>query len=271
MALPNAIAQSIKGQAQKVLVTGQRFTRFDQVRQRHFWSTYRFQPDVNGYIRSGEFDIFQTPSGQQGQGFQRQLTLMETNWPSANRVPDNQNFEITELGCSCAMVITSTDGQGNLVEAPWKSNWQNYPVAEAQILANTILSITYLTNTVPLGMCTDFAQASGPQAGMYAPNAPLTYPLPAGPGVQAATDIQRNYMTNGFAAPGLRRRFKIPILLQHGETFRFTLSVAAGRGPFIEPMGANYTTGTAGPLDISQLVFDLRMDFWATESFVENS
>lgn len=262
--LPQDLANSIKGQAQKVLVTGQRFTSFDQIRQRHFWSTYRFLPDINGYIKSGDFEIFQTPSGQMGQGFGRQLSLLETNWPSANRVPDNQNFEITELGTSVTMTFINPENPAD--EAPFKADWNGYAAANQLLLDNCILSITYLTNTVSYGLCCDFAQASGPQVGFYAPNAPQEYPLPDGPGTDAPTDKLRNFVTNGFAAPALRRRLKIPILLQHGETFKFTLSIAAGRGPFMWPFFA-----AAQVDDIQFLAFDLRMDFFATESFVENS
>lgn len=264
--LPNEIQQSVQQQANQVLTKGSRFTRFDQVRQRHFWSTYRFQTDDNGFIKSGDYDLFQVPVGQQGQGFNRQLSAQETNWPSANRVPDNQNFEILEIGFSCTMCFTFVDPDtGAYTESPWKANWYNYSGAEGQLMANTAIGITYLTNTVPLGMCNDFAQASGPMAGFYAPNAPQAYPL-EGVGDVSTTDIARIYATNGFAAPGLRRRFKIPILLQHGETFKFTLSVLPGRGPFMVP------PSPVADVDFIQfLAWDLRMDFFATESFVENS
>jgi hypothetical protein len=263
MALPSSIQKSVGNQARQVLVQGSRFQAFDQVRQRHFWSTYRFTTDVNGFIKSGDFDIFQTPQGQQGQGFIRQLSLLETNWPSSNRVPDNQNFVISELGCSATMVFIDPSNPNS--EAPFKVDWNNYAYANQALLDNTILNITYLTNTVPLGLCSDFAQAAGPTVGFYAPNAPQAYPLPNVDN-NAPTDMQRNFTTNGFAAPGLRRRFKIPILLQHGETFKFTLSVSPGRGPFMLPFSAGVTLE-----DLQNFAFDLRMDFWATESFVENS
>lgn len=247
-----SIQQGIRKQAQRVLVDGSRFKRFDQIRQRHFWSTYRLSTDANGFITSGTFDLFTTPAGQSGQGFTTQLTLRETNWLSANRVPDNQNFEITELGVSALIVDTSTDTRGN----------SPYPSArEDEVLRNMALAITYLTNQVPLGLCTDFAQASGPTVGEYHPAVPQAYPDAAANlgvnGTPAANTIPPNdvFYTNGFAAPGLRRRFKIPILLQHGETFKFSYLIDPGRGPYL---GTNIT-------------LDVRMDFWATESFVEKS
>ena len=205
-----------------------------------------------GFVNSGTLDLFTTPSGQSGQGFGTQLTLRETNWLSANRVPDNQNFEITELGVQAITVDTDTDTRSN----------SPYPSAiEDEFLRNTSLAITYLTNQVPLGLCVDFSQASGAMVGEYHPCVPLAYPDAAASlgnnGVPAENTIPTTdtFYTNGFAAPGLRRRFKIPILLQHGETFKFSYLVDPGRGSFL---GTNVT-------------LDVRMDFWATESFVEKS
>lgn len=246
------IQAGIRKQAQRVLVKGSRFKRFDQIRQRHFWSSYRFSTDANGWVVSGQFDLFTTPAGQSGQGFTTQLTLRETNWLSANRVPDNQNFEITELGVSIMTVDTATDTRGN---SPFPS------AREQELLRNMVLAITYLTNQVPLGLCTDFAQASGPYVGEYHPAVPLAYPTAAANlginGTPAQNTVPPNDViaTNGFAAPGLRRRFKIPILLQHGETFKFSFLIDPGRGPWL---GTNQS-------------YDVRMDFWATESFVEKS
>jgi len=248
----NRIRQGIKKQVDEVLVKGSRFKRFDQIRQRHFWSTYRLSSDANGFIASGNFDLFTTPTGQAGQGFVTQLTLRETNWNSANRVPDNQNFEITELGVSIIAVNTDTDARNNTP----------YPAMQEDELArNMSLAITYLTNQVPLGLLVDFSQASGPMVGEYHPAIPLAYPDAAADlgvnGTPAANTIPPNdvFYTNGFAAPGLRRRLKIPILLQHGETFKFSYILDPGRGSWV---GTNKT-------------FDLRMDFFAVETFVEKS
>lgn len=247
-----SIQRGIKQQARKVLVDGSRFKRFDQIRQRHFWSTYRLSSGANGFVASGTFDLFTTPAGQSGQGFTTQLTLRETNWVSANRVPDNQNFEITELGISALMVDTDTDT---------RNNSPNPAALEDEVLRNMALAITYLTNQVPLGLCVDFAQASGAMVGEYHPSVPdnleTAYDVGGENVLQdgAANAGLSTFYTNGFAAPGLRRRFKIPILLQHGETFKFSYLLDPGRGPWIGP---NRT-------------MDLRMDFWATETFVEKS
>jgi hypothetical protein len=253
MALPRRIGRQVQDQAGQVLTTGNRFKRFDQIRQRHFWSKYRFTPDVNGFIQSGEFDLFQTPVGQAGQGFPIPLTLLETNWPSANRVPDNQNFEITEIGIS-GQVVSAASVVGNLFSS------HIYNALENELIRNLVVAITYLTNTIPMGLGTDFAQSSGPSIGFYAPGSSVTG---AAPPVAGPSDRFRTFATNGAPGPALRRRFKIPILLQHGETFRFTFQIPQGRGPYVARID---------PADgLNTPSIDMRLDFWATESFVEKS
>jgi len=241
-----SIAASLKGQTKSVLVTGSRFTSFDQLRQRHFWSSYYFAPDANGYIAAQNYPVFVTPSGNNGQGFPSGVVLSdrETNWKSQNRVPDNQNFEITEIGVSLG-VVTS-----DILANSTATQMQVSAKTQYQFLNNMLVNITYLTNSVPLGLCADFAQASGPHPGAVAA---------AFPGNQKPL-----VRTNGFPAPALRRRFKIPILLQHGETFAFSFQVPR-----------SFYIGTTGVVDGS--VTDVnnavvaRFDFWATESFVEKS
>lgn len=231
-----SITKSIRRQSRGVLETGSRYQRYDSVRQRHMWSTYLFTPDPNGYLASGQnFQLFATPQGQAGQGFTVSLTDLETNWKGANRVPDNQNVMITEIGVTVG--VTPFGVRGGAVNA-----YVNDGVVMENFLENTLVSIVYLTNQVILGRCSDFAQASGPSLGNYAPST-------------AALSTPR-VTTNGFAAPALRRRFKVPILLQHGETFSFA---------FVIPR--SYSIGVAGT---TAQVY-ARLDFFATESFVEKS
>jgi hypothetical protein len=192
-----------------------------------------------------------TPSGQNGQGFPSGVTLTdrETNWKSSNRVPDNQNFEITEIGTS--LTITTTDVYypgGGLGTNP--ENYAVPPYVMQEFLQNTIVSITYLTNSVPLGLAADFAQASAPIMGAF-----------NGSGIPSP----RFTRSNGFPSPALRRRFKIPILLQHGETFSFAFEV-----PRSYYIGVPTVT-TEGTVQTGVSPFIARFDFWATDSFVEKS
>lgn len=232
---PASIGRQVRQQSRQLLTTGRRFERFDQIRQRHFWSTCFFAPDANGYI-TGNRQLFVTPPGQNGQGFPSGYSLNEadTNWKSANRVPDNQNFEITELGVSLVPVPDAVSGD------------TGYPPPSGRLandfLQNALISITYLTNSVPLGLACDFAQASGASKGTHI-------------GLNNNTTGQSpSIQSNGLAAPALRRRFKIPILLQHGETFSFDINL-----PRAVYVGAD------------EYPVMPRFDFFATESFAEKS
>jgi hypothetical protein len=237
MALPTRMRDSIKNQARKVLEKGSRFDRFDQIRQRHFWSVFQFNPDANGYIAAGEAKVFLTPDGQNGQGFPSgiQLTALETDFKGTGRVPDNENLSISELGVTLAVcpLTTITDEAliGGIIDPC---------VTAASFFQNTLIAITYLTNTVELGFVEDFSQPAGPHVGNYMPVVP------------GQTYIAPRFVLNGFSAPGLRRRFKIPIMLGHGETFNFSYLI-----------DRSYFVG--------DFVLYARLDFWATESFVEKS
>jgi hypothetical protein len=247
------ISAGVRSQASRVLRTGQRFDKFDQIRQRYFWSSYYFDvPTMSDYVTAGNYTLFTTPVGSNGQGFPsgQVITDRESNWKSQNRIPDNQNFEITELGCS----VISADFGSNL-NANYTARYPT-PSAMANFFNSSVLAITYLTNSVPLGLLADFAQAAGPAMGIGVDIIPGTTP-------DATTQPSAENMafTNGFAAPGLRRKIKIPILLQHGESFNFTINVP--RNTF-----AGIGTGSANNGGAPFLV---RVDFWATESFVEKS
>lgn len=242
MALPQNMRRSFGKQAEHMLKTGSRFDRYDQIRERHFWSTWRIVVDANGYIQSQRLPFFSGPAGQNIQGF-NPITDRETNWAGANRVPDNQNLEIKELGISIehgnALLSVFRPNAAGALQTALLGTYK-------ALIEHFVVDITYLTNTVPLGWASDFAQASAPHIGHYKPHLPST-PTP---------DLAANvFVSNGFPSPSLRRRFRIPILLGHGETFTFGLSLP--RSVF---------TGLA-----AQSYFDVRFEFWAIESFVEKS
>ena len=229
-----SLRSSIRRQSRSLLETGSRFKSFDQVRQRHFWSDYLFTPDANGYVASGQnYTVFTTPQGQSGQGFPTALTDLQTNFKGAARVPDNQNLQITEIGVSLVSVPVANQGSGDIAQ-----KGQINPQDHSSFVNNTVVGITYLTNTVELGLAADFPQASAPSSGIFA---------------VGTTANQGLSLSNGFAAPGLRRVLKVPILIGHGETFNFV---------FIIPRTFAITPNTH---------LCARLDVWATESFVEKS
>ncbi len=265
MPLPTQLKDSIQQQGLDLLKTGSRFKAFDQVRQRHFWSDLCFLPNINGYINSGNYKAFITPSGQVGQGFPVALTELETNWKSANRVPDNQNFEVLEVGVTIMGLPDMTFSVDDAVAST--SRIRPTSRQQAGIQTSSILAIQYLTNEVPIGLCNDFQQASGPTMGGFEAsnvvNEPVTPDDPISLGTPFVSSPAMRYITNGFAAPGLRRRFKVPILLQHGETFSFNINIPRSFyfGPQIMVLNSvDYING-----------YVMRIDFWATESFVEKS
>jgi hypothetical protein len=246
------INAGVKSQASSLLRTGQRFDKFDQIRQRHFWSAYYFDTTSSDYITAGTYTLFTTPVGSNGQGFPsgQVITDRESNWKSQNRIPDNQNFEVVELGCS----VMAADFGPNL-SADYPKRYPT-PSAMANFFDSSVLSITYLTNSVPLGHLSDFAQSAGPLFGVGV--APTPGVVPDDTTLPASENI---HFTNGFAAPALRRKFKIPILLQHGESFNFTINVP--RNTFVG-IGSGALPNGGAP-------FLVRVDMFATESFVEKS
>jgi hypothetical protein len=233
-----------------MLRSGQRFKSFDEVRERHIWSEALISADANGYIPTGKYDLFTTPAGQAGQGWPIALTDRETDLKSAGRVPDNQNLMVNEIGVTVAVVPDAVPGS-------FLEEQQLLAGLHYLFCANTVVTINYLTNSVPLGMASDFAQASGPHQGTYEPylgNDDLNVAAGAqSPAVPAETRHFQRFVTNGMAAPGLRRRFKVPILLQHGETFSWSFNVF--RSWFAATTCA----------------YAVRLDMWCVESFVERS
>lgn len=274
-----SLARMVEKQVSRVLKRGQRFDRFDQLRQRHFWSTYLFAHGAGNPIPAGQYDVFKSTPGLQGQGYPSGVTLSlrETNWRNSSRVPDNQNFAISEVGVSLirppcvddrgvggAPANAPTDGiYANLppsVQALVHPRRTINPTDAAQYLYGTVLEFSYLTNSVPLGLCADWSQSAGAYAQEQATSPAPAVPVP-GPRVATLSGPVIERMgdpTNGIPAAAFRRKLEVPILLQHGEA-----------------MGMRFNV----PVDIPTLTLDeggagwveFRVDWWATESFVEYS
>lgn len=260
----------VQKQVSKVLRRGQRMERFDQIRQRHFWSSYLFVADpTTNMISAGSYDIFKVIPGGSGQGYPTNvnLTLRETNWLNSGRVPDNQNFAIMELGATVKMIPNelSAAANPNGIFANLTAAQQAYilpginrniQVTDLQtILSSVVLEMSFLTNNVPLGFIGDFSQSSAINS----------------PGLAIDTGGEINTLnsgsSNGVPAAAFRRKLEIPILLQHGENMGMRLSIPR---PF-QLMNPVNSDAQVDPGNGGTGIFEVRIDWWAIESFVEQS
>lgn len=262
------MVQSLKGMVQKqvtrVLERGQRLERFDQLRSRHFWSSYLFAYGAGNQIAPGAYDIFKATPSMTGQGYPTNvpLSLRETNWLNAGRVPDNQNFVITEIGVTVLRppALDANGAAGVPAFPPSTGIWanlspaiqaliaQNSPVHyadAARILQGTVLEMQFLTNAVPLGLCSDFSQSAGARMHITRVSAAAAISVGGDP-------------VNGVPAAAFRRKLEVPILLQHGETMGMRLNIHRP----IQTL--TLAEGGAGWAEV-------RVDWWAHESFAEKS
>jgi hypothetical protein len=268
--MPISLKAMVNKQVTEVLRRGQRMERFDQIRQRHFWSTYLFAYGAGNVIQAGPYELFKVISSQTGQGYPAGVTLTEreTNWKGNGRVPDNQNFVIQEVGVSVNRPPPVPFADGNAITGsllgPSNGIFANLPAAiqaginpmapinsfDAQsILYGTVLEMGFLTNNVPLGLCADFSQSSG----VYSQRQSADPSFDTSP-----PDRKMGDPTNGIPAAAFRRKLEVPILLQHGESMGMRLNILRNLSTLtLEQGGAGW--------------LELRVDWWATESFVELS
>ncbi len=276
------LKELVSKQVMKVLERGQRFESFDQVRQRHFWSTYMLNYGAGNPINPGQYEIFKITSSMAGQGYPPGITLTEreTNWKGNGRVPDNQNFVVSEMGVSLLHPprVDSDGTYGVPANAPTDSIWAALSTAQqalvnphrginptdaASILYGTVLEMGYLTNFVPMGLCADFSQSSNVYAQESAVagagyNQGTSEFVKSTGGTTIADDLQMGDPSNGVPCAAFRRKLEVPILLQHGEACSMRLNIQRQ----IDTM--SLAQGGAGWVEI-------RVDWWATESFVERS
>jgi len=272
-----SIKQIVNKQVQKVLKKGNRLGSFNQIRQRHFWSTYLFIADPStNKVSSGTYDLFKTIPGSSGQGYPTNvnLTLRETNWLNAGRVPDNQSFAITEIGATIkappleyGTTPASTGIYANLTSAQktylLDGVDRGLPAQDTYNIAfGTVLEMSFLTNNVPLGLLGDFSQSAGI---MTSPNN-----FPPANGDDGLGDV---HMANGIPAAMFRRKLQIPIMLQSGENMGMRLVIPRD----IELVNPTNTTTTGSPPVSTGAThhgkgwYEVRIDWWAIESFVEKS
>lgn len=272
-----SLRSMVENQVARVITRGQRAERFDRLRNRHFWSSYFFVADpVALTIPAGAYDLFKTTPAGTGQGYPTNvpLTIRETNWLNAGRVPDNQNFVITEIGVTVKRP-PSTDGGGGSGPGfpPTNGIWYNltpaqqafinagaqnrevHPIDTMALLYGGVLEMSFLTNNVPLGLLADFSQSAGSivQSGIFA-----QYPdLPNNPASYGGDAV------NGVACAAFRRRLEVPILLQHGENMGMRIN-------FPRPIQVQNTTANEDG-GFGTGWFEIRVDWWAYESFVDLS
>lgn len=267
------IQNIVSKQIDKVLKKGSRLGNFNQIRQRHFWSTYLFIADpTTSKVPAGTYDIFKTIPGASGQGYPTNinLTLRETNWLNAGRVPDNQSFAIQEIGVTIRNPPIDHATPANQAAT---SIYANLSTAQKAYLApgvakslsmqdayniafGTVLEMSFLTNNVPLGLIGDFSQSAG-----------IITPPDNTPGLDA-NDLHGNVApAMGLACAAFRRKFEIPILLSSGENMGMRLTVPRD----IQLINPNVTTPPAGTTKAGKGWYEIRVDWFAIESFVEKS
>jgi len=263
-----SIAQDISLQQARVL-RGQETRRFDKIRQRHFWSTYNFDPTPNSgavdpatfLVKPGDYSVFTTASGKPGQGLPTgyQLTDADTNFAGEKRVGDDQNFSIWELGVT---VMGPRQDVASGFAASVVQAGALLPVDADSILDQGVLMLKYLTNDVSLGLLSTFSQPGGPSINApsllssKAPHGAIVGPpdfATAGLGPSPLISTVQN-SGNIPAAPALRRKFKVPIFLAATETFEFIIRF---------PRPVQITGATQGGTG----AFRLRIDWWAVETY----
>lgn len=265
--MARSLKQMVRRQVARVLERGSRLERFDQLRSRHFWSTYLFAYGGGNSIAAGVYDVYKAIPSQTGQGYPTNvpLTNRETDWANSGRVPDNQNFVITEMGVTVIRppAVDEAGGGGAPANAPTNGIWANLPAGTqaliahnrqlhpedvANILYGMVLEMQFLTNAVPLGLLADFSQSSGLREFQG-----IEAGTEATPAIAAGGDP-----TNGIPGAAFRRKLEVPILLQHGETMGMRLNVH-------RPIDTlTIAEGGAGWAEV-------RVDWWAHESFAEKS
>ena len=261
MAIPKKIRGNIRQQVGKLL-QGKEAGLFNRVRNRHFFSPHLFKPDPNGYISSGTFPVFQAVAGQNGQGFPAgvELTEGDTNWKLPGQLSQEQNLEVTEIGIQLSIVP-------NFRDDPELSEQVNHYQPTARVLnaflQSTVVNVKYLTDTVPMGLASDFAQPAGAMMGGYQPEEGLPEGFDVPPD---NTGMRRpgRYATNGFAAPSLRRNFKVPIMVSKGTTFQIVLDVP--RTYWVGPV-LDWQQGAIAPVPLNYLY--AQVDLYCVESFFD--
>jgi hypothetical protein len=242
--------------------------RYDQIRQRHIWSTFYLTKgyqgsalDATAMLAPLEMIFFAAGNGQNGQGLPQgfQLSELDTNFPGTGRVSDDQNFIVWEIGVSLLpMRADVVAGSGGAM-----SGNTPHPDDCDRLLDDMIESVRYLTNEVPYGPANLFAQSGAPAitvpsaldtSGSVSNNANQ---VKGGQGEDSTRQARvAQNAANMPAVPSTRRKLDVPIYMQAKQTFAFKLTTFRQRQLLTLAQG-----GTCG--------FRVRLDWWSVESFRE--
>lgn len=270
MALPPSIQQSLVQQERDLLVRGQRLGRFDRIRQREFYSSYLFAPGIGAVIQAGKYEVFKALRGEQGQGWPVSLTERETNWTGKGRIPDNLNLVLKSFHASI-LRPPSTPIYPSVGPTPGSVdiNVPLHPTDVCNCAYGMLLGVQYLTNIIPIGFLADFPGIGG-AFGHNAASRQVPDPLLPGVADSDVTNDQARAhlpLCASKTVPAFERRQRIGVMLQHGEQFSMVIIVPRA----ITLQGANvYGEDQTIGNDATGAV-EIRIGFWATESFVERS
>lgn len=281
-----SIAQQIQTQQQKLLELGEKLGNFDRVREREFYSTYLFTPGKAAVVQPQRVKLFVATAGQTGQGYANMLTERETNWAQSQKLSDQQNLVVKALHVSIQRAPVDpqilTSAQFAQVPQVYDPTIPLHPTDVESIAKGTVLEVEYLTEKIPMGLIADFPEVGGiwsfREAARQWP-APAQAPAPivqtVGLSETLETPAGDEFPAWGYlpisrqnVAVAFERRFRVPLMLQHGEQFNINLNIPvgwqmAGASP-LETAGFEEGRDATG-------MFEIRVGMWCTESFVEQS
>ena len=281
-------ANGITGLQQQVMqkaaggtLAGKNPNNFSKVQSRHIWTTGYFFQGSGGQIQAAAFGgnnpvlqpntypLFTTLQQANGQGLPQGFTLdaLDTNWLSAGRVSDDQNFLVTEVGFQLLPIRPEIAALAPTVMSPG-------PLAADDVdklQRDVIVQLKYITEEIPLGTLGQYAPPGGavetvPSVLDYAGQVNGTLDG-GGMGMSAQTTTQvwdqaRLIQLAGPTPPqpAMRRRLDVPIYLANSTTF--TMQLVVPRSVQLRPGGNTGVGGTGA--------FSVRCDFWVIESYRNN-
>lgn len=122
------------------------------------WSTHLHQGSGAGAVglARGQFRLFATPMGQQGQGFATALSIAETNMKQGAQIPANQAYDVFAIACHIGQSTAVGDASlGKSVNSAAAIQTLN------QILSNGVLSWDFTQTQVDIAPIQVIGAAGG--------------------------------------------------------------------------------------------------------------